>query len=523
MFDDLMQLLPINIDKLEKDKDVRKLRNILTKYKDPNKRMKAAYALGRITGDPYDKQAETILSNVASDESQDPAIRNHCVLSLGKQQTENSKLTLFEFLHSNSEALRASAIRALCDFKTPDVAVEIANTFKGTSSEKIISAVSDSLEGANQKAVVILNDALFNENEQQRAKACRDLNFAKSKRIIEFLVSLLNGEDEFLRRRSAMALASIESEIVISPLMARLDKEKGENLKNLYLAIGKIKSDKTLDCLLTGLDSDDPDIKGSCIYGLCEKKSDKAVSRLIDILSDSTEKEEYRIAIVKYFGKTKNTNAMNVMVALIRNSSEALCNRIQESLIEMNLPDLPKLLQPYLSSTSDSERLIAVKVLTKIQKPGTASMLFPLLKDSVPDIRNLVIIGLGGFKEPDVSDELLNIAQDRSQPSQLRGQATRSIGMIADPRMIYPLFELLKDSDEYVRGSAAFALGSFKNPEVIDVLGNALNDKSDFVRSMVVEAFGYLKDPKALEYLKKAREDSSDKVKGVVARVLRNM
>lgn len=518
-----MQLLPINIDKLEKDKDVRKLRNILTKYKDPTKRMKAAYALGRITGDPYDKQAETILCNVAGDENQDPTIRNHCVLSLGKQQTENSKLMLFEFLHNNSEALKASAIRALSDFKAPDVAVEMANTFKETSSEKIISAMSDALEGANQKLILVLKDALFNDNEQQRTKACKDLNYGKTKRIIEFLVNLLNGNDELLRRRSAIALGNIESEVVISPLMARLDKEKGENLKALYLAIGKIKSDKTMDCLLNGLESDDSEIKNACIYALCEKKSEKAMSKLLEILSNSTEAEEIRIAILKYLGKTKNTEAMNVIISLIKNASETLLTKIQEALIEMNLPDLPKLIQPYLSSNVDRERLVAVKILTKIQKPGTAPMLFPLLRDRVADIRNLVIIGLGAFKEPEVSDELLNIAQDKTQPSQLRGQSIRSIGMIADNRMIYPLFELLKDEDEYVRGSVAFALGSFKNPEVIDVLGNSLNDKSEFVRSMVVEAFGYLKDPKALDYLKKAQDDSSIKVKGVVARVLRNM
>ena len=44
MFEELMQLLPVNIEKLEKDKDVKKLKDILVKYKDPNKRMKAAYA-----------------------------------------------------------------------------------------------------------------------------------------------------------------------------------------------------------------------------------------------------------------------------------------------------------------------------------------------------------------------------------------------------------------------------------------------------------------------------------------------
>ena len=124
--------------------------------------------------------------------------------------------------------MKASAIRALSDFKSPDVAVEIINTLKGNPSEKVISAMSDALEGVNQKIIIFLKDAFFNENEQQRAKACRDLNYAKSKRVIEFLVNLLNSEDELIRRRAAMALGSIESEVVISPLMARLDKEKGD-------------------------------------------------------------------------------------------------------------------------------------------------------------------------------------------------------------------------------------------------------------------------------------------------------
>ncbi len=523
MFEELMQLLPVNIEKLEKDKDVKKLKDILVKYKDPNKRMKAAYALGRIMGEPYEKQAETVLSDVAKDDNQDPSIRNHCVLSLGKQQTENSKLTLFELLHNDSEILKASAIRALSDFKSPDVAVEIINTLKGNPSEKVISAMSDALEGVNQKIIIFLKDAFFNENEQQRAKACRDLNYAKSKRVIEFLVNLLNSEDELIRRRAAMALGSIESEVVISPLMARLDKEKGENLKNLYLAIGKIKSDKTMDCLLSGLDSDDPKIKGSCIYALCDKKTEKAVPKFLEILADPTQEEDYKIATVKYFGKNKNEDAMNVMISLIKNSSEALCLKIQEALVEMNFPKLPQLLEQYLYSNSEREKLVAIKILTKIKRPNTVSMLFPLLKDSSINVKRTLIDGLGAFKEPEVSDQLLSIAQNKNEVPNLRSLAINSIGMIADTRMIYPLFELLKDENEEIRGSVAFALGNFKNPEVVDVLGNLLNDKSEHVRSKVVEAFGNLKDPKSLDYLKKAREDLSVKVKAVVARVLRNM
>ncbi|MCQ2735614.1 MAG: HEAT repeat domain-containing protein [bacterium] len=116
MFDSLMQLLPVNMDKLEKTKDVAGLKKILVTYKDNDKRMKAAYALGRISGDAAES-AEAVLVDFARNESNGEPMRIHCILSLGKQQTETSEDALISFLSDSSEDIRAEALKSLSDFE----------------------------------------------------------------------------------------------------------------------------------------------------------------------------------------------------------------------------------------------------------------------------------------------------------------------------------------------------------------------------------------------------------------------
>lgn len=521
MFENLMQLLPVNMDKLEKNKDVSMLKKILVTYKDNDKRVKAAYALGRITGDLAPK-AEGILVAFAQDESFDERLRCHCILSLGKQKTEGSEEALIEFLRSPSDEICSEAIRALSDFESGRSACAVGEAL-GKPSAKVQEAASDYF-GTNAQVGKSMREALYNENEAARAKAGKEINALKSRKILDFLLKILAGGSDQLKKRAAAVLGCIDSDVVVAPLTAMLEKEKGDVLAAVYSALGKLKTDKTVDVLLKGLDNESFAVRTSCIYALCDKKSEKAVPRLLDILSDSDAEMDVRILIAKSLGKVKSLDAMNAMISNLKTAPDALRTKIEDSLVEMNHDSLPEGIAPLLENGSDKERLSAVKILTRIRRPGVSPILLSALNDRLPELRNLLIIGLGDFKEPEVADALLGLASDPSQPSQLRGQAVRSVGNIANVDSLYPLFDLIKDKDEHVRGSAAFALGNFKRQEVVEVLGSALlNDTSDFVRSMAVESLGQMKDPNTLEYLKKAKNDPSDKVKNAVARVLRNM
>lgn len=520
MFDSLMQLLPVNMDKLEKTKDVAGLKKILVTYKDNDKRMKAAYALGRISGDAAES-AEAVLVDFARNESNGEPMRIHCILSLGKQQTETSEDALISFLSDSSEDIRAEALKSLSDFDTVKTASAYAASLNDPAP-KIIDAIADSL-GISVQAASSIKEAFYNESEQARLRACREINSAKSRKIIDFLIKVCNGTDDKIKRRALIALGSIEFEAVIAPIMAVIDKEKGENLAAAYTALGKVKTEKTVDVLLKGLDNPSSLVKSSCIAALCDKKSEKAVPKLLGIFADEDTDIDYRISIAKALGKTKSYEAMQTMLDCIKNAPDALRTKIEDALVEMNHKDLPDTARPMLEGGTDRERLSCVKILTKIRKPGVSEILLPMLRDRLPDLKNILIIGLGEFKEPSVAATLVDFASDPAVSSQLRSQAIRSIGNIADENSRYDLFEFLKNDDEYIRSSAAFALGNYKGEAVIEILGSALNDPSELVRVYAVESLGQMKDPNTLEYLRKAKNDTSDKVKAAVVRVMRNM
>jgi len=523
MLDMLKQYLPPNFVKLEKNKDVEGLYKVLSVHKDRATREKAAYALGRITSEPQRDDAIDCLEKYLKDPDEDEGIRSTCAVALGHHNTvARVEKLLISLADDESEGIRSAIVQALSDFKTPESTMAILKCLND-NSPKVKAFAADCL-GLSISIISPLKDSLFNENDAVRAKAVKDLGASDSRKALDVLMMIIESPnaDEILRRRAILAMGGFGIPAIVEPLMAIAHREFGENLVAIYTAIGKVKNEQNIDFLIEGLTKDSPAIKAACIQALCEKRSDKAVEKLISILLNPNEFQEQRISVAKALAKNKGGNVLDAMISILGSSEEQLRSRIEDSIVEMDHPDLPSKINHLISSPNEVERFSAAKIIIKQKKAGMGTLLLKLTEDPHEEVRNLAVIGLGDFREHGISDKLISILSNSQLSSTIRGNAARSLGRLTEDRAVPPLFDALKDENEYVRGCSAVALSYYKKAEVVDVLGNALQTEySEKVKCMIIESMGQIKDAKVLDYLKKAAQDPvSAAVRNTASRML---
>lgn len=524
MLDVFKQYFPPNIQKMEKNKDVDGLYKVLSTHKDRLTREKAAYALGRINVEPHRDRAIDHLESYLKDQFEDEGIRSTCAVALGHNTIPRVEKLLISQIKDESEGIRSAIVQALSDFKTPDATMCILISLND-NSPKVRAFAGDCL-GLTSSAVPLLKEALFNENEAIRAKAIKELGASGSRNALEILTMVIASpsSDDRLRKMAILAMGGFESPNIIEPLMSRVDKEYGENLVAIYTALGKVKSEKTIDFLIEGLKKDSPAIKSACIQALCDKRSDKAIEKLIGILLNPQEFQEQRISVAKALAKTKNLNVLEAMISILGTSEEQMRSRIEDSIVEMDHPDLPTKINNLINSTNEVERFSGAKIIIKQKRSGMGHLLLKLTDDPHEEVKNLAVIGLGDFRENGVADKLISILSNIHASPTLRGNAARSLGRLSEERAVHPLFDSLKDENEYVRGCSAVALGYYKKAEVIDILGSTLQqERSEKVKCMILESMGQIKDIRVLDFLKKAESDPSLEVKNTASRILRSI
>lgn len=522
MFDFIMQMLPQNIDKLEKNNNVGALINILKNHKDRSLREKAAYALGRLRDESCRAKATEALTTFISDKNEDEQIRSVCTVALSYNTTPKNEQLLLALLKDpdESEGIQSAVLQALSDFKTPDSIIAIIESLNALSP-KVQTVAGDAL-GLNTTSANNLRAAIFSDNGSTRLKAAKDLSIGEYRKVLEILLTAINSTDDKLRNNIIQALGCFDSPALIDPLLARLDKEKGANLVSLYSTLGKIKNEKTIDALLDGLKKDSPTIKTVCINALCEKRSEKAVEKLLTIFQNEGEYPEQRVNLAKALGKTKSTKAMEALLKALPTATEPLRARIEDSLVEMEHPDLDSNVNILLESKNSSARFSAVRIIGKQKKHGSAPILMKMLEDPNPDVRNAAINALGDYREAGVSERLIAILTNQDIAPQLRATAALSLGKLGEEKALQPLFESVNDNNEIVRVGTAKALGSYRKQEVIDTLGAlATQDPSENVRCNALLSLGAIRDLKVVEYIKKAEMDPvSMKVRNTATAIL---
>jgi HEAT repeat protein len=106
-------------------------------------------------------------------------------------------------------------------------------------------------------------------------------------------------------------------------------------------------------------------------------------------------------------------------------------------------------------------------------------------------------------------DTMLNSPDDFD-----RGDAAKALGQMGDERVVAPLVQALRDSEDTVRWEAARALSMIGEPAVESLL-KLLSDSDSDVRGRAAHALGDIRDTRALAELEHmVREDQGAMLNG---------
>jgi hypothetical protein len=150
---------------------------------------------------------------------------------------------------------------------------------------------------------------------------------------------------------------------------------------------------------------------------------------------------------------------------------------------------------PLLRHAEPRVRRTAVRALWKLGGPASEPHLLARLKDTDPETLHEILFGLGQLRSEGSVAPVAELAQDKRIQERLRAQAIDTLGLIASPRTLPVLAELLRRKGLFsaaepqaIRMSAARALSALGLPEAREALQRVIDaeprgeDREAFLR-----------------------------------------
>jgi HEAT repeat protein len=161
----------------------------------------------------------------------------------------------------------------------------------------------------------------------------------------------------------------------------------------------------------------------------------------------------------------------------------------------------------------------AVGALGRMPPENTKEAILPLLKvlKENPLIRTETVVALGLLADPRAVPSLVQLLSSYSE--ELRGGAAEALRRIGPPS-VPALLTAAKSADVVVRGGAIRALGGIQNPAAQSATIAALKDADAGVRIQAARGLGELKEPAGIPALVAALTDKDGRVGAEAARSL---
>ncbi|HEY3400678.1 MAG TPA: HEAT repeat domain-containing protein [Geothrix sp.] len=132
---------------------------------------------------------------------------------------------------------------------------------------------------------------------------------------------------------------------------------------------------------------------------------------------------------------------------------------------------------PLLRHAEPRVRRTAVRALWKLGGPASEPHLLARMKDTDPETLHEILFALGQLRSEGSAVPIAELAQDKRVQERLRVQATDTLGLIASPRTLPALVELLRrkglfasTEPQAIRLSAARALAAMDHPQAREAL-----------------------------------------------------
>jgi HEAT repeat protein len=209
---------------------------------------------------------------------------------------------------------------------------------------------------------------------------------------------------------------------------------------------------------------------------------------LIDLIR---QEEDIRIrrTAAGMLGNTGKTGAQLIKQALIEETRDSTKLKILE-VIDSVTTEIGTELRYTLIDSREPVRQAALRLIQRIDKPETTSLLADLALSRDPELAMESINHLGARKSGQAANALLELASRISEPDLLCALC-RAMGQHADPRFLTPLEKILlpprrflrkNQHSSLVRIAAVYALARIQTEQAKQMIAALKNDKDPRVR-----------------------------------------
>ena len=531
-----------------------------------------------------------IKSHLATDtvikyiEHPDDNVKTTAVESLGKIQDPKAVKVLLE-TYKNTDILKYSIVEALGNIAVEEVLPVLIGALESFDMLEYFTAIGALGATESPKAIEVLCKKINTEEDAgtrrlifkslaqiEQANPGSIKNFT-SDSLVKILEGLLDNHDAAEYRYLVEVASALENETFAGALLDALQSHEEEISEAAFAGLCKLGV-KAVKVALEKIGRVEPTVAVKILRYL-EKYPSTEVPSAISMFSQNPD-DSLRQALAKTLGACKCEIAFNTLKEMLNDIDETV--RKNAVISVSGMLDCPGAIQALIGKFKDINGHVRREACSAMANTGSSEVIEPLFgviaAEPYGDVREAAASVLAKRKDPAITKRLLELLDDNN--SRIRETISKTIWQcgstvavdslinklgdsewrvvvnscnslenMRDLKSIFPLKELLKNSDWQIRIAALSALRAFKssqlkqffiplladeNPQVAKLAVVALSEigdkslDSDFkkfishgkweVRYQIVKALGSIKSTSCIELLKQIVEnDTSNAVR----------
>jgi len=239
--------------------------------------------------------------------------------------------------------------------------------------------------------------------------------------------------------------------------------------------------------LINIIEKNDQEKKIAAINKIGKLKSSESITYLIDLMNNTKEENQIRVAAVRALGKTGDVRAIDPILYVRRHEDISFFiingDPFAEALRDIGDPVIGLLIFRLKNSSNKSKRIQAAYLLGLIGGLRAVEPLLEALYDKDQDVYNSACIAIGDVGKPAIKPLIIILNGNNKK---LKLKATMLLGGIGGKEVVEPLIGVLEDENPKVRYWAAYALSRAGDKSTIESIAKLLNDENPIVREVAI-------------------------------------
>ncbi len=484
-----------------------------------------------ILGDIHSKLAtDTVLEYI---DHEDDNVKTTAVESLGKIQDPKAVQKLIE-TYGSTDILKYSVVEALGNIAVSEALPVLLGSLESEDILEYFTGIG--AMGAMEHPDGV--DPLFNKLQKEEDSGTRRLIFKSLAQIEEtnpgilkkldadkirpILVSLLENQDSAEYKFLVQVAASLEDEAYAPALLSALENTEVEIAEIASAGITKLGA-KAVKSALERIGRVEPPVAAR-ILDFLQTVPSPATPAAVSLFANNPD-DGLRQALAKTLGANPSDTSFNTLKELLNDSDEIVRKNAVTGII--NMLDYDGALTALIGKFKDMNGHVRRQACLAMKGSSSAQVVEPLFNvlatEPYGDVREAAASVLASRKDPAITKRLLELLD--SENSRIRETVSgtiwqcgstlavdslinkltdkewrvvvnscKSLENMKDLKSIFPLKELLKNSDWQIRIAALAALRAFNSKELKQFFIPLLADENAQVAKLAVVALSELGD-----------------------------